>query len=357
MITMHTSFLPLTHALRKQLGRVPPLARLGPREPTEVATRSWQLAPAVEAVTPPAVFLPGQLERIAGWAFCDEHPRREMLGGQRVVHAPTRAHLLEDAWLLDGVLYKGAACLHLSPRRDRLPRLRTSVELPCAAIYCTPAGNRWFGQWLMDDCATYPLARDAGVPITTARHAGPHTATYEAWLGMQPTVVRDAYLRRVVLFSDVGQNRDKHRRFRAMCDALRSHVEGAEHPGVVILRGVSGERRVLRNEAELARRLHERRGMRILDPLRSDAATLVAACAGARVVVGVEGSGLIHGILGLRRGGAVLALQPPRRFVGLYKHLTDRDDQRFAFVVGRPVGEDFVVDPEEVERTLDLLGI
>lgn len=354
---MPTSLLPLTHALRRQLGRVPPLARLGPRELTAVATRSWQLAPSTQAVTPPAVFLPGQLERIAGWAFCDEHPRREMLGGQRVVHAPTRAHLVEHAWLLDGVLYKGSACLHLSPRRERLPRLRVTAELSFAAIYCTPAGNRWFGQWLMDDCPAYPLARDAGVPVTTMRHAGPHATSYEAWLGMQPTVVRDAYLRRVVLFSDVGQNQDKHRRFRAMCETLRSHVEGSEHPGVVILRGAAGERRVLRNEAELARRLQERRGLRILDPQRMGVPTLVAACAGARVVVGVEGSNLIHGILGLRPGGAVLALQPPRRFVGLYKHLTDRDDQRFAFVVGRPVGEDFVVDPEEVERTLDLLRI
>lgn len=353
---MRTSLLPLTHALRKQLGRVPPLAGLGPRELAAVATRSWELAAATEAITPPAVFLPGQLERIAGWAFCDEHPGREMVGGQRVVHASTRAYLLEDAWLLDGVLYKGAACLHLSPRRGRLPRLHATAELSRAAIYCTPAGNRWFGQWLMDDCPAYPLAREAGVPITTARHTGPHAATYEAWLGMQPTVVRDAYLRRVVLFSDVGQNRDKHRRFRAMCEALRSHVEASEHPGVVILRGASGERRVLRNELALARWLHERRGLRILDPLRVDGPTIVSACAGARVVVGVEGSGLIHGILALRAGGAVLALQPPRRFVGLYKHLTDRDGQRFAFVVGRPEGEDFVVDPEEVERTLDLLG-
>lgn len=352
---MRTSLLPLTHVLRKQLGRVPRLAGLGPRELSAVATRSWELAAAAEAVTPPAVFLPGQLERIAGWAFCDEHPGREMQGGQHVVHAPTRAYQLEDAWLLDGVIYKGAACQHLSPRRGRLPRLHVTAELSHAAIYCTPAGNRWFGQWLMDDCPAYPLARDAGVPVTTTRHAGPHAATYEAWLGMQPTVVRDAYLRRVVLFSDVGQNRDKHRRFRAMCDAVTSRVEANEHPGVFIVRGRDGERRVLQGERELAQRLHERRGFRILDPLHADVPTIARTCAGARVVIGVEGSALMHGILPLRPGAAVLALQPPKRFVGLYKHLTDRDDQRFAFVVGRPAGEDFVVDPEEVERTLDLL--
>jgi len=352
---MRASLLPITHALRKQLSRVPRLAGLQPRELAALASRSWEVAPATPAVTPPAVFLPGQLERITGWVFTDEHPGREMLGGLSVVHGPTRAFLVEDAWLIDGVLYKGAAALHLSPRTSPLPRLHVRTELHRAAIYCSPAGNRWFGQWLMDDCPAYPLARDAGVPVTTTRHAGPHAVTYEDWLGMRPTQVRNAYLRRAVLFSDIGQNRDKHRRFRAMSEALLSRVKAEAHPGVFLLRGRDGERRVLRNEQELARRLHERRGLRILDPLRVDVPTIVSACAGARVVMGVEGSQLIHGILALRPGGTVLALQPPGRFCGLYKHLTDRDGQRFAFVVGHAVGPDFHVDPDEVERTLDLL--
>jgi hypothetical protein len=352
---MRVSLLPVAHLLRKRLARVPPLRRLAPRDLTEVATHSWQLAPGVQEVTPPAYFLPGQLERIHGWAFTDEHPAREMRGGLQVTHGPTRAHLLEDAWLIDGVLYKGPACAHLSPRAAQLPHLHVHAELERAAIYCTPAGNRWFGQWLMDDCPMYPLARAEGTPVTTMVHPSAHARAYEAWLGMAPTRLRSAYLRRVVLFSDVGQNRDKHRRFRAMSDALLSHVRVQPHPGVFLLRGQAGERRVLRGELELAQRLYERRGLRILDPLRADVPTLVSACAGARVVVGVEGSALMHGILALRPGASVLALQPHGRFCGLYKHLTDRDGQQFAFVVGQPLGEDFRVEPDEVERTLDLL--
>lgn len=354
---MRASLLPLAHLVRARLARVPPLRALGPRAPAELATRRWQLAPPSQAITPPAVFLPGQLERITGWVFADEHPGREMIGGQAVTHAATLAYELRDAWLVDGVLYKGAACLHLSPRSHRVPQLHVHHELSDAGIYGSPAGNRWFGQWLMDDCPAYPLARDVGVPVTTARHPGAHATAYEAWLGMRPTVVRSAWLQRAVLFSDVGQNRDKHRRFRAMSDALLRHVEpAAEHPGVLIVRGLAGERRVLLGERALAERLRERRGLRILDPMQADVPTIVRTCAGARVVLGVEGSALIHGILALRPGAAVLALQPPGRFCGLYKHLTDRDGQRFAFVVGRPEGEGFRVDADEVERTLDLLG-
>jgi hypothetical protein len=50
-----------------------------------------------------------------------------------------------------------------------------------------------------------------------------------------------------------------------------------------------------------------------------------------------------------------MTLQPPNRFVSVYKHLTDRDHQHFGFVVGMSEGAGFCIDPVEVERTLDLL--
>jgi hypothetical protein len=82
--------------------------------------------------------------------------------------------------------------------------------------------------------------------------------------------------------------------------------------------------------------------------------TIVAACAGARTVIGIEGSQLIHGVNLLQPGGSLLILQPPDRFVCFFKYLTDRDQQNFGFVVGTPDGEGFRIDPDEVERTLDL---
>ncbi|MNF13771.1 hypothetical protein D3C80_2157320 [compost metagenome] len=50
----------------------------------------------------------------------------------------------------------------------------------------------------------------------------------------------------------------------------------------------------------------------------------------------------------------MLTLQPPNRFVSYYKYLTDRDSQHFGFVVGMPEGDGFIVDIDEIERTLDL---
>jgi capsular polysaccharide biosynthesis protein len=343
------TLLPIAHALGNRTGL------FAPRALTELARRTWELAPGETAVTPPAFFLPGQLDRVTGWAFADEHPGPQMNGGLTVTHAATRGFLLDEAWLLDGVLYKGGACAHLHPRQQRWPVLRADTEVERGAVYCTFGGNRYFGQWLMDDCPTYPLAAAEGTPVTTAQPVNPHTRDYEAWLDMAPTRLASAHFRELVVFEDVGQNRHKHARFRAMSSKLASRVASQPHPGVFVLRGRTGERRVLENELELAERLRARRGFRIVEPEQLGVPAIVAACAGARTVVGVEGSALLHGILLLPPGGAVVALQPPGRFVGLLKHLTDRDGQHFGFVVGTPAGDGFRVDGDELERTLDLL--
>lgn len=345
---MRWSPLPVLHMLGSRL-------RLHARELESMAVRTWQVAPSHVQVPPRAFFLPGQLERITGWAFCDGHPGREMEGGQRVEHAPTRAALLEHAWLLDGVLYKGAACAHLQPRSRRVPRLVAEREIDRGAIVCTAGGNQYFGTWLMDDCPRYALAVAEGEPVTTDRTPSDHMRQYESWLDMTPTRIGAARLREAVIFSDAGQNRDKHRRGRAITDTLRARVDTTRHPGVFVVRGAFGQRRRLLDEMELAEHMRERHGFRILDPMRSDVPTIVAACAGARIAMGIEGSALVHAVQVLEPGAGVFTLQPPMRFCPLLKHLTDRDDQHFAFVVGRREDEDFRIDHDEVDRTLELM--
>src|SRR5260221_11277927 len=90
------------------------------------AERSWEIAPPSTAVAPRAYFLDGQLDRVTGWAFASEHPRRQVEGGHPVEHAATRAFLLRDAFLLDGVLFKGNPPVPLNPRRARLPSILTN---------------------------------------------------------------------------------------------------------------------------------------------------------------------------------------------------------------------------------------
>lgn len=343
--------------VRKRLGHQPGL------ELKSLAEKSWDIAPGGSAVSPAAIFLPGQMERVTGWQekefFPYVHPGPTMGGGLSVTHGPTRGYLLKDVWLIDGALYKGKASQWLSLRQATIPSMRVEHEIERAAIYCTHNGNSWFGTWMMEDCPTYALASNEGVPVTIAPSARyplfTQAPAYEAWLGMQPLRLRTALFRELVLFDDMSNNDSRFQRFRDMGNKLLAHVSHAPHPGVFILRGADGERRMLRNELELAEHLRKSRGFRVINPLRMQVPEIVEACAGARVVMGVEGSQLVHGVNVLQPGGTVFALQPPNRFVSYYKFLTDRDGQHFAFVVGQPDGEGFSISLDEVERTLDLL--
>ncbi len=347
---MKWSFAAFEHILRKRI------ARKAPRTLQSVAVKTWEIAPGENSIAPPAFFLPNQLERVTDWAFATDHPRRAMEGGS-VVHGATRGFLLKDVWLIDGTLYKNDALSWLAPRSNRWPQVRVECEIDRGALFCTAMGNKYFGQWLMDDCVTYPMACAEGVPVTTAQAGNIHTSSYEDWLGMKPVRLHNAFFRELVIFEDSCENRHKHLRFRAMNDKLLSRVKASPHPGVFILRGGTGELRLLQNEIELAEHLRDQRGFRILDPSKTDVPTIVATCAGARTVVGVEGSQLIHGILALQPGNSVLTLQPPNRFVSMYKRMTDRDHQHFGFVVGHDEEKSVRIDPARVERTTPWSGV
>jgi len=285
-----------------------------------------------------------------------EEERSLLRGCASSRHGATRALLLEDVLLVDGVLYKNTGRMHLHRRTRRVPPMRAEEEDRASALYCSFAGNRYFGNWLMDDCTRYPLALEHGLPVTSKAVApSPQMLQYEALLGMQPHRRDLARFKKLVVFEDVGQNRHKHRRFKGLGDRLLGGRHWAAHPGVFILRGKAGERRLLHNELQIAERLQKARGFRVIDPMTLSAAAIVAACAGARAVVGVEGSQLVHGLVVLPPGGSLLVLQPPNRYCSLFKHLTDRDAQKFGIVVGTQAGDGFTIDADEVERTLDLM--
>ncbi|KIY41047.1 hypothetical protein TZ03_09110 [Pseudomonas sp. 10-1B] len=328
-----------------------------------LAVKTWDIAAAEVTPAPPAFFLPNQLERVTGWEatrfFPFEHPRRTMEGLGSVEQRPTKGYLIKDVMLIDGALYKDTASFWLSDRPSRLPRIVVEQEIERGAAYCSRYGNRWFGTWLAEDCVTYALACNEGVPVTTAPSGRfplfSQAPAYEDWLGMHPLRLRSAYFRELVLFDDASHNTNQSARYRAMGQKLLARVNYQSHPGVFILRGYAGDLRLLHNELEIAEHLQKHRGFRILDPLKSDLSTIVETCAGARVVLGVEGSQLIHGVNVLAPGASVVTLQPPNRFVCFYKYLTDRDQQHFAFVVGIPNGNNFRIDLNELERTLDLL--
>ena len=132
---------------------------------------------------------------------------------------------------------------------------------------------------------------------------------------------------------------------------------GTSHPGVFILRGNSGTTRVMVNEIEIAEQLRDKYGFRIVDVTKQSASEIISACVGAQILIGIEGSHLMHGLMVLQPGASVLTLQPPYRFCGVIKITTDMENLNYGFVVGIPKEDGFFINLEEVERTIDLLPL
>jgi hypothetical protein len=322
-----------------------------------LAADRWDVAPGGEVEFPAAVFLPGQLDRIKATVFGDMAETRHALtfAGPRPVR-PTAAFRFCDVDLVDGVLYKAAAEFHLRPRKRRLPlapRPRTTVSGP---IYDSWIGLRYFGNWLMDDCETYRLAEAVGQPVTLRQDSAGHRAGYEERLGIRPLRTGDAHFDELVLFDDMHNNAGRKARAADRRLRLAGAAGAAAHPGVFLLRSTTGDARLLRNEMQLAETLEHRHGIRPMMAEQMTVGEIIAACAGARVAVGVEGSQMTHALAAMPPGGAFLALFPPDRVTAAMKIMTDRLDLRFAIVVGQGDALGFEIAADEVDRTLAMLG-
>lgn len=343
------SIRPGWNALRKWAGRPAP-------DILKAASDQWLIGEGTPVEVRRARFLPGQLERITGAQFGSvQEVIRDFIGGFASPQRPTMGFRVRDVALVDGVLYAGSAVRHLRPRTRRLaPQLQANA-IPRPALFETWPGNRWFGNWLADDCIAYPLAQTFGRPVTTQPASSGHAQEYERMLGMAPARLADTWFDELILFDDSTHNENKRQR----ASDLRSRLVGEEpsrHPGVFLLRGGSGDRRELINEPEIAAHLAARRGFRVIDPLTASLAQIIDACAGAEVIAGVEGSQLVHGLMLMPEGATALVIQPPHRAVSVLKLTTDRQRCDFAFVVAQPAEEPstFTADVDELERTLDL---
>lgn len=326
-------------------------------DPEAMAHEWWRIAEPETVFVPPAIRLPGQIERITACEFgAMAEVTAHLRGGFEVTEGPTLGYALRDADLVDGVLYAGRARRHLRPDSRARPFHAVPEERTSGVLYESWIGNRWFGNWLTDDCLCHMLAEQFGVPVATLPGTRGHAAEYEARLGQRPRRFDRVRFDELILLNDHANNAGRRARATRMRARLLLGVDAPEHPGVFLLRGTAGDRRLLGDEPEIAARLRDTRGFRVIDPLKADLATILAACGGARVVIGVEGSQLAHGLMTMPPGATLFTLQPPDRVTSVLKIVTDRQGQGFAMVVGRGDRRGFRVDWDEVAATLDLIA-
>ena len=331
------------------------------------AERTWQVAPATTVLAPPAVVLPGQLDRVRRYIHwtTPEIERRRTLG-DRFDRPPVTAYRLRDVALLRTSLIgrRGRKPLTDDVETVRLKDLAGASRLREASLASSYLGLTYFGHWLKDDGPLNLLAARFAPPIVAREpernrdaFAETHVGGYVRRLGLAWRPHAAAVIDRLTCFDDEDMTPEKGERMAALRDRVQSTL-GAPPAAdrVFIKRGISDpqDRRFL-NEDAMADAL-SRRGFAVVDPSACTVDELERMIGGARLIVGAEGSQQVHGLYYLRDGGGVLAITSPDRYSTVNKRWCDLMGLRYGVVVGHPAEGGFEADADEVLRTVDAMG-
>jgi len=333
------------------------------REEKDICSAAEQitLCPKEETFVAPAFFLDSQLDKVKGYfSNTNEAIESTRIKGGLTTHAATIAYNLSDTYLIGGSLYSNGGSRRLKEFnyhemwKSRVESFDTAV---LASTYC---GYRYFGHWLMDDCVTYlaaqKLNRDS-LPVQIKGKSSLHMDAYSNYFDMQWRVTDSAYFKSLFVVHDVGQNSYKKSRFQTLRGRLKesfpnSHIEKK----VFIKRGCTGEPRNLINESVVLAAL-EKEGFIIVDIVKDNIQQILEKLNDASLVVGVEGSHLVHAFSVMNVKGAFVVIHPPYRFDNILKNYADLLGVKYGFVVGEgKVKDAFSVDVKSLLITCDLIA-
>jgi hypothetical protein len=318
----------------------------------DLSSKRWTICPSEQQRVPPAIFLEQDLAKITA-VMEDTTLEQEMarIRGGQIEHAATMAYQLADCELLNGNLYKGAVRYPLTKQAQRLFEFKRTESITEAALASTYYGSFYFGHWLTDDLSLCLAAQSWGTPVIPERPAYSHESGYRELTNIQPNSVASAYFQQLIIFDDFGQNSFKRTRYEEIRSRL-SKIPAINAGGkVLIRRGQQGAARVLTNAAEIEQLLVAQ-GFYIVDPEQSTVQEIVAATQGARLVVGLEGSHLLHCIYTMAQNGGLCVLQPPFRFNNVLKNYADGVGISYGFVIGQANENGFSINPDDLLHIL-----
>jgi len=323
----------------------------------DVAEKSWELAPAESILIPPAIYDEDELTRVTG---VDVDSSREIewrrIRGGLLEYRPTVAYQLRNAILSGGHVILPQFVRPVTTEPWPLLGRYAETEIDPALLTATFNGSRYFGHWMMDELTRILAAPRIGQPVAPPRALSTHQRDYLRLLGLEQRERSDVLFRQLTVIDERNQNADRRERYAVMRERARRRRHAVPCEGVMLLRKRTGVARVLHNEEELADQLL-RRGFRTMCPTEHTVAEILDACMDAKVVVGVEGSQMMHALLVMRDGGTLLTLQPPSRFNNILKTYCDGLGLRYAFTVGDQRDNGFYVEPERLMRLLDRLKV
>ncbi len=322
----------------------------------ELCDKQWTLHPNEESVSASAIYLNGELDKVT--AVQEEttyaYELRRIQGGIQE-HIATTAYRLRDVQIYNGYIYKKAMKFPLTTAKESLFGGGKLEPIPNAALACTRDGNRYFGHWMTDDLTLTIAAQQLAQAIRISQKLTDHQVEYTNLFDIHSTSVTKAQCKELIVIEDFGQNEFKRERYEYMRSKLKEISSFRAGEGVMLLRGKTGIERSLLNENEIAEFLSGQ-GFTVIDPQKMSAREIARQTLGAKIVVGVEGSQLMHGLFTLEEEGTMLMLQPPYRFNNIYKDYTDCLGLKYSFVVGKQVANGFEISTERLARTLDKIN-
>jgi len=344
----------LRHRVFRRIGLVPRIA--------DACVEAIEVHPEEVGDALPAIYLPTQLARVRQTQE-ETNPEQEAqrIRGGAVRHAATMAYRFDSGLMIDGVVYAGGSRQQqVYERESLLPRLVVPT-IAEGALPSSVTGNRYFGHFVSDDACAAILAADFG-PVYFAKgkkgdaSISEHSLRYLELYKVPYNSVRSARLGKVWLFQDHGMNGHKRKRLQEMRSFVRAMPSIRSGHGVYIRRRGAGQVRHPANEVALEKQLAGH-GFEIIDVTTNSVDNIVERTRNASVVVGVEGSALVHGIMSMANNALLLCLQPPNRFNNVLKAHADALGIRYAFTVGEEQGSQYSISADDVMRTIDLAGV
>ena len=344
------SFEPIVNRIRSRL--------IGEPELHKNAADIIEICPVEHGDQPAAIYLPGQLDRIRPnpadrlQNLPVELARMEL---RAIRHEATIAFLLQDAVLIDGILYTNRLAIPKGVAKRRFLPRQISAFIESAALPSSVVGSRFFGHFIAEDCATALLAAsfDELRWVASTMQKSTHSLRYLELYRLSRESLTSAKFRHAWHFQDFAMNSNKRARLRKLRELVRAIDGRRSGHGVFFRRRGAGAPRGFVNEPAIEERL-ARDGFEIIDVTCESVDQIIARTRDAEVVVGVEGSALMHGLLSMSDGGAVVCIQPPYRFTGVLKDHADALGMTFGFVVGEGNDEAFEVSEADLLRTIEL---
>lgn len=326
---------------------------------SDYSERQWIIQPAETQITPPAYYFEDELAYITDFpkATWREVEMRRIKGGL-TEHAATIAYQISNVELVGGMLFKRAAKYTMVRQSRGLFAPDPPVISGTSALAATYFGSVFFGHWLSDDLVRHLAGEAFATPIMPNRKPYRHEPEYCELMGISQHRINSARFEKLIMLGDFGQNSFKRQRFLELRSRLCGAVQTANNRYVYIKRGFkdAGASLVLTNAAEVENYLTTQ-GFHIVDPDQLSSREIAAAISGARVVVSIEGSHMMHALYAMGDGATLCLIQPPYRFNNVMKEYADCMGLRYGFTVATENAEGFTAPLDRLKRILDRLDV